>query len=390
MGKWRKDNIEINYDKYGIPEEWKPIAKFDGYKVSNLGGVRNMYDEPMRIFMENGYLVVNVKRGKQKVKNIVAEAFVSNDNNYKYVNNIDGDKTNCAASNLEWSNLNLERYSTGLPTIKKAVHDYIINKESSYDVGDRYGVTAFTIRRWVSASVYDMRPQGTEAHSADQINLAIEEYLNGESVKGIAKKYGVSRRTITQWVENKGIERFGVGKKSGITQEIVLKARNLYINEKLNCVEIGKLLNLNNRTVLGWVEDVKKTRSEIAAIQTSKGITRHHFGRKSIVETRFGKIKADSSYEADRLRQFDKDESIVLVSRCNFTIQYTDKNRYNPDFYIQYADGTIVIEEVKPIDLLNFRNNPLKHKAGEEYCNNNGYTYRIATELEIYGKRKTK
>lgn len=57
---------------------------------------------------ENGYLQVDLYN-KEGIKNtkeihmIVAETFIPNPNDYKYVRHINGDKTDNRAPNLEWA-----------------------------------------------------------------------------------------------------------------------------------------------------------------------------------------------------------------------------------------------------------------------------------------------
>lgn len=101
-----------------MQEIWKVIDEFPNYEVSNMGYVRSIvhYDKWGRekgghilkpCFDGKGnYLHVTLyKDGKQLSKNIhrlVAMAFIANPFNYKEINHIDEDKTNNAASNLEW------------------------------------------------------------------------------------------------------------------------------------------------------------------------------------------------------------------------------------------------------------------------------------------------
>jgi hypothetical protein len=107
-------------------EIWKPIKNYEGsYEVSNMGKVRsldryciqknNFSDKYNHIYKGKilnqyknnaGYMQVQLsKRYKtlpKRVHRLVAEAFISNPDNYKCVNHIDGNKLNNNVSNLEW------------------------------------------------------------------------------------------------------------------------------------------------------------------------------------------------------------------------------------------------------------------------------------------------
>ena len=104
-------------------EIWKDIPGYEGlYQISNLGRVkslkRKVYAGRGRMRWEdggilssyrnngNGYKIVGLNRDN-KVKNkyihrLVAEAFIENSNNYKYVNHKDENKGNNNVDNLEW------------------------------------------------------------------------------------------------------------------------------------------------------------------------------------------------------------------------------------------------------------------------------------------------
>lgn len=103
-----------------MKEIWKRIEGLENYEVSNLGRVRSIdriveCNNKKRLFkgqilkqyvLKNGYLKVCIcLKGKTKnllVHRLVANAFVPNERNVKYVDHIDTDKTNNISSNLKW------------------------------------------------------------------------------------------------------------------------------------------------------------------------------------------------------------------------------------------------------------------------------------------------
>jgi hypothetical protein len=106
-------------------EEWKNVVIngqiFSNYFVSTLGRFKNHKG----IIMENykphhtGYIFVRVDKKKYSLHRIVAYTFIENLDPEKYnvVNHIDGNKTNNAVTNLEWTNIkgnNTHNHTAGL------------------------------------------------------------------------------------------------------------------------------------------------------------------------------------------------------------------------------------------------------------------------------------
>jgi len=97
-----------------LPNEiWKDIKGYETlYQVSNLGRVKSLpkFYQGERILKSRkdryGYLYIGLIKSKIKksfkIHRLVAEAFISNPNNYPIVNHKDENKLNNKSKNLEW------------------------------------------------------------------------------------------------------------------------------------------------------------------------------------------------------------------------------------------------------------------------------------------------
>lgn len=93
-----------------IKEQWKTIAEFPNYEVSNYGQVRRVWKNHTNLketmLNKFGYEIVHLsKDGVNKHRSIhrlVALAFLDNPDNLPEVNHIDGNKENNCVDNLEW------------------------------------------------------------------------------------------------------------------------------------------------------------------------------------------------------------------------------------------------------------------------------------------------
>ena len=99
-----------------MKEIYKDINGYDGkYKISNFGNVLSMNYRgntkkpnvltPIKHHL--GYMLIHLVGKDKKIKmkmihTLVADAFIPNPENKKYVNHIDGNKQNNHVSNLEW------------------------------------------------------------------------------------------------------------------------------------------------------------------------------------------------------------------------------------------------------------------------------------------------
>ena len=103
-----------------MQEMWKPVKNFENhYEVSSFGKIRSLDREVVSssnkkiklkgrlihgTLLKNGYFCVALNSKTRKyIHQIVAEAFLPNEQYKKTVNHKDGNKTNNCLDNLEWN-----------------------------------------------------------------------------------------------------------------------------------------------------------------------------------------------------------------------------------------------------------------------------------------------
>ena len=102
-----------------MTEVWKSINGFDkGYMISSTGRIRDVEKIlPLRKHHRGHLRVELLKNGKIKkirVHRLVAEAFISNPNDFPEVNHKDENKKNNCVENLEWCT---SEYNTNYGTL---------------------------------------------------------------------------------------------------------------------------------------------------------------------------------------------------------------------------------------------------------------------------------
>jgi hypothetical protein len=102
------------------------------YAVNEKGEVKRIRDgfTMSPSFDKDGYPRVSLvaKSGYRtfRIHRLVATAFVSNPEGKSHVNHVDGVKTNCAASNLEWVTAG-ENYRHATATLKVGMHKFTVD-----------------------------------------------------------------------------------------------------------------------------------------------------------------------------------------------------------------------------------------------------------------------
>ena len=145
--------------------EWKDIEGYEGkYKISNEGDIYSFYKRGcLKPALNNwGYKYVSLSKNNLSksyvIHRLVALHFIDNPEKLPTVNHIDGNKVNNDISNLEWASYSenmSHAFRTGLNKPAKGL--------------DR----SFKL-------------------SPENVREIRRDFLNGQSIRAVAKKYGIS------------------------------------------------------------------------------------------------------------------------------------------------------------------------------------------------------
>ena len=128
-------------------EEWRDIAGYEGYQVSNLGRVRSLdrwivdknglrkkrKGQIIKLLpIPQGYYYVGLSNGKKaRVNRLVAEAFIPNPDNLPCVNHKNENMKDNRVENLEWCSYS---YNLTYGTIRERIRTKTINGKNSKPV----------------------------------------------------------------------------------------------------------------------------------------------------------------------------------------------------------------------------------------------------------------
>lgn len=177
-------------------EVWKDVVGYEGlYQVSNFGNVKSLdrivnkpngvsYLRKGKICTQSksnlGYMTVgftvNNKKVNKYVHRLVAEAFITNMNDYPQVNHIDCDKTNNRMYNLEWC-----------------------TNSQNHIHASKNGLNKLHLHR----VAYSGEENGRSLLTKEQVLEIKQKYIPYKySAKKLSKEYNVSESCITHILNN--------------------------------------------------------------------------------------------------------------------------------------------------------------------------------------------
>ena len=208
-------------------EQWKPIAGYDKYEVSNYGRVKSFWKKTPLIrkpALLRDYLSVDIpldgEKKRRSIHVLVAQAFIPNPENKPEVNHIVGCKFNCHVSNLYWATRaeNMQHaFDTGLAKSAQGVDVFnakikneagiIYIREnpdnlSRKELAEMFGINERTISAIQTGKTYE-NAGGTIRKKIDRrIPDEIREQIRADWATGqytqreLAEKYGVGQTSI--------------------------------------------------------------------------------------------------------------------------------------------------------------------------------------------------
>ena len=164
-------------------ETWKDIKGYEGiYQINNIGVLRRIYKKKKGFgilkptVMKIGYHIYSLSKNgvveKAYGHRLVAEYFIDNPLNHKYVNHINGVKTDNRIENLEWctQSHNIQQsFDTGLQNRGEDHHactrltekDVLAIRNDYKELGDRSVAKIYDIHH---GHVYRIRKKLTWKH----------------------------------------------------------------------------------------------------------------------------------------------------------------------------------------------------------------------------------
>jgi len=198
----------------------------------------------------------------------------------------------------------------------------------------------------------------------EQRDAVVTEYASGKSTHVIHKEYGFGKNTIKRWVREAGIMRPARQTPQNIKDEIM----RLYLEEFMTPREIGPRVGMTEAAVNTHVTHSGKRRSISEAQALAANKRPYKKGKGGYWQsTKTGKwVYAMSIMEMLRMQQHDNNPNVVSWDRFVPSVDWQG-GKYVPDLFVEYNDGTKVVEEVKPSSQHKYEENKLKWEAAKEH-----------------------
>jgi transposase len=160
----------------------------------------------------------------------------------------------CVRNKLSKYNINKRKYTDRTKRPDKNVLEDLYWGEwlTLRKVAERLNVDHKTVKKWLDYYSIQTRNGGYLHKKPSKDQLYNLYHIKELTLKELSIKFGVTDETIRNWLISYDIER----KSPFYSRKIIPKEdlNRLYIKERKSSIEIGKLLNVDNSTVLDWLK----------------------------------------------------------------------------------------------------------------------------------------
>jgi hypothetical protein len=154
----------------GYNEVWKDVVGWEGfYKVSNNGKILSLAKNVRMKTHINGrgyecfLFTKNGKRINVRVHQVVAKAFLPNQNSYPEVNHVDGNKKNNLVENLEWCTRDYN--------LRHAVNNNLFKGRNSGEINGQSKLKKSQVR-YIKKALREKPHYGIQAELAKKFNVS--------------------------------------------------------------------------------------------------------------------------------------------------------------------------------------------------------------------------
>ena len=120
---------------------------------------------------------------------------------------------------------------------RKIVKDYLSGVKTG-ELARKHGIARTTVLGFVKRAGYDCRPIYGQSRVDEKIkNKIVKEYLSGVGTGELARKHGVSRTSVLNFVKSAGYECYPIGGPPQIDE----KTKNKIVNDYINGINVTDL-----------------------------------------------------------------------------------------------------------------------------------------------------
>ncbi|MDD2666431.1 MAG: hypothetical protein PHD13_06430 [Methanocellales archaeon] len=154
---------------------------------------------------------------------------------------------------------------------------YVADKKSTMEVAEIVGVSFGTVSNWLKEANIPIRDQSEAkfVQYGKEIQKPADELLRRwyiderESTYEIAEIIGVSRSTVSHWLEGAGVQRrddreqvfayYGKEVEKPSDEQL----RKWYVDEKKSSTEIAEIIGVSHNAILRWLDRAEISRREV-------------------------------------------------------------------------------------------------------------------------------